>query len=91
MPVIKSAQKALRKSRKHYLINKKKFGFLKAEIKKFQKLLEAKKFEEAKKQLNLIYKKLDKAAKTNLIKKNTASRLKSRLTKKLNLSITKTA
>ena len=30
-----------------------------------------------------VYKKLDKAAKTHLIKKNKANRLKSRLTKKL--------
>ena len=30
-----------------------------------------------------VFQKLDKAAKTNIIKKNTASRLKSRLSKKL--------
>ena len=41
--------------------------------------------EEAKKLLPQVYKFLDKAAKTGLIKKNTASRKKSRITKLLNL------
>jgi len=40
-----------------------------------------KKIEEAKKLLPKLYKALDKAAKVGLIKKNTASRKKSRLTK----------
>jgi len=40
-----------------------------------------KKIEEAKKLLPQVYKVLDKAAKTKLIKKNTASRKKSRIAK----------
>jgi len=83
MPITKSAKKALRQSEKKRSINKKNNKALKAEIKKLQKLTETNNIEEAKKQLNIVYKKLDKAAKTNLIKKNKASRLKSRLTKKI--------
>jgi ribosomal protein S20 len=42
------------------------------------------KVKDAKKQLNIVFKKLDKAAKINVIKKNKSSRLKSRLSKLLN-------
>ena len=69
MPITKSAKKALRQSEKKRSINKKNNKALKAEIKKLQKLTETNNIEEAKKQLNIVYKKLDKAAKTNLIKK----------------------
>ncbi len=84
MPITKSAKKALRQSEKRRSINKKNNKIVKAEIKKLQKLIDANKINEAKEQLKIVYKKLDKAAKTNLIKDNKASRLKSRLTKKLN-------
>ncbi len=53
-------------------------------IKKAKILVAQKKIEEAKKLLPQIYKALDKTAKKNIIKKNTASRKKSRLTKMLN-------
>jgi len=85
MPITKSAKKALRQSEKRRLINKKNNKIVKAEIKKLQKLIDSNIINEAKEQLKIVYKKLDKAAKTNLIKDNKASRLKSRLTKKLNL------
>jgi small subunit ribosomal protein S20 len=85
MPITKSAKKALRQSEKRRSINKKNNKIVKAEIKKLQKLIDSNKINEAKEQLKIVYKKLDKAAKTNLIKDNKASRLKSRLTKKLNL------
>jgi len=45
-----------------------------------------KKSEEAKKLLPQVYKLLDKAAKTGLIKKNTVARKKSRITKLINKS-----
>ena len=44
-------------------------------------MVNQKKIEEAKKLLPQVYKVLDKAAKTRLVKKNTASRKKSRITK----------
>jgi len=86
MPITRSAKKALRqniKRRKRNLIYKKK---MKGLIKEVRKLALEKKVEEAKKLLPQIYKALDKAAKTGVIKKNTASRKKSRITKLLNLS-----
>lgn len=73
MPIIKSAKKALRQSRKKRVFNEAQKKTLKAIVKKFRKSLNAE-------DLSLVYKKLDKAAKTNIIKKNRAARLKSRLT-----------
>jgi len=55
-------------------------------LKKIKLLVSEKKIEEAKKLLAQVYKVLDKAAKTGLIKKNTASRKKSRITKLISKS-----
>lgn len=44
---------------------------------------------EAQEKLRLVYKAVDKAAKKNVIKENTASRKKSSLTKKLNALVQK--
>lgn len=52
-------------------------------INAFKKLVEAGKIDEAKKTLPAIYKTLDKMAKVEFIKRGKASRLKSRLTKRL--------
>jgi ribosomal protein S20 len=46
-----------------------------------KKLVEEKKKDEARKALSLAYKALDKAVKTGLLKANTASRKKSRLSR----------
>lgn len=80
MPITKSAKKALRQNIRRRKMNVKKRAELKSAIKQFKKIA-AKDKEEAKKYLSQVYKKLDKAAKTDLIKKNKASRLKSRLNK----------
>lgn len=48
-------------------------------IKKFRKLVIAGKIDEAKKMMPEVEQAIDKASKTNLIKKNNASRKKSRL------------
>lgn len=56
---------------------------IKALVKEVKNLIVQNKIEEAKKLLPQVYKALDKAAKTNVIKKNTASRKKSRITKSL--------
>ena len=53
-------------------------------INNYKKLIISGNLESAKKELPNVYKKLDKSAKVNLIKKNKASRLKSRLTALLN-------
>jgi len=84
MPITKSAKKALRqntKRRTKNLVYKKKMRGL---IKQVRTLVEEKKTEEAKKLLPQIYKILDKTAKVGIIKKNTAGRKKSRITKLVN-------
>jgi len=85
MPITKSAQKALRQNirrKARNLVYKKKIKDL---IKEVRSLVSEKKIEEAKKLLPQVYKILDKSAKVGVIKKNTASRKKSRITKLLNL------
>ena len=81
MAITKSVKKALRQSikrRKRNLIYKNKIKDLMKKVKVFNK---EKKVKEAKELLPQIYKILDKAAKKGVIKKNTASRRKSRITK----------
>lgn len=86
MPIIKSAKKALRQSKrrgKRNLVYKNK---IKAIIKDIKGLISGKKIEEARKLLPNFYKILDKAAKVEIIKKNTASRKKSKIVKLINKS-----
>ena len=83
MPNTKTAKKALRQNIKRRRVNTRNKKELKEIVKSFKKLAETDK-EKAKKELSTVYKKLDKSAKINLIKKNKASRLKSRLSKSLN-------
>ncbi len=87
MPITKSAQKALRQSIVRRARNIKRKENYRALVKQFKKEVIAKNFEMAKEMLPKIYKSLDKAAKTNTIKKNKASRLKSRLTISLSKSL----
>lgn len=81
MAITKSAQKALRQSQKKHSLNRMYSKKIKALIKEVHSLIGEKKNEEAKKLTPQIYQILDKAAKANVIKKNTASRKKSRITK----------
>ncbi len=83
MPITASAKKAARQSVKRRKINIQKKEAFKNAIKDFKKSLAAKDLAKANETLRLVYQKLDKAAKTNTIRKNTASRLKSRLAKRL--------
>ena len=57
---------------------------LKDLIKKVRALIAEKKMSEAKEMMSSVYKVLDKSVKTGLLKKNTASRTKSRITKAVN-------
>jgi len=82
--ITKSAKKALRQDKKRRIKNIRQKLALKELLKEVKSLVEQKKTEEVKKLLPKAYKLLDKAAKTNLIKKNTASRTKSRITKLIN-------
>jgi small subunit ribosomal protein S20 len=81
MPITKSAKKALRQSKKRRERNLRQLNAMREIIKQIRKLVIENKKEEALKLLPNAYKAIDKAAKTNVIKKNTAARKKSRLTK----------
>ena len=81
MPITKSAKKALRQNKKRQSLNNMYRKKVKGLIKEARNLISEKKTEEAKKLLPEIYKILDKSAKSNVIKKNTASRKKSRIAK----------
>jgi small subunit ribosomal protein S20 len=81
MPITKSAKKELRKSEKRRIRNLKRKQEIKKLLKEAKKLVSGKKVEEAKKLLPKIYKILDKAAKVGIIKKNAASRKKSKIAK----------
>lgn len=74
MPLIKSAIKKVRKDKVRTARNKKRELALKTLIKKAR-------LDGSPKNLQAVYSALDKAVKVNLIHKNKASRLKSRLSK----------
>lgn len=81
MPITKGAKKALRTSKRKNVFNIRRKRIIKDEVKIVEKLVKEGKGAEALKELPKAYKALDKAAKMNTIKKNTASRKKSRLAK----------
>lgn len=82
MPLIKSAIKKLRKDRKRTIVNKAKKETLKGLIKNtwVNKNTDT---------LKAVFSALDKAVKTNLIQRNKASRLKSRLSRGIPTTNTK--
>jgi len=81
MAITKSAKKAIRQSAKRNEQNSVYKNKIKTLVKEARVLVLAKKLSDAKKLLPDIYAALDKAAKVGVIKKNNASRRKSRLTK----------
>lgn len=83
MPITKSAKKALRQSVTRRERNNAKKEAYKKGVKSFRKLVSDKKTSDAATSLKTAFKALDKAAKSGVIKKNKASRLKSRLAKAL--------
>jgi len=83
MPITKSAIKALRQASKRRARNFKRKETYKAVAREIKYLTDAGNAMEATALLPRLYKTLDKAAKTHAIKKNKASRLKSRISKKL--------
>lgn len=82
MPQTKQAVKALRQDTKRHEKNRVVKAALKTTIKKTRQAIAAGKVEET--TLRKALKDIDKAAQKRLIKKNTASRKKSRLMKKFN-------
>jgi len=83
MPNKKSAEKELRKAKKRNISNKKVMTTAKSLVKTNLKKVIAND-KSVKDDLNKTIKAIDKAAKKGVIKKNTASRKKSRLMKKVN-------
>lgn len=86
MPITKSAKKALRQGETRRTRNEKRKKSVKDVVKTYRKLVSAKKIDEAKAVLPKVFETLDKTAKAGTIKKNTASRLKSRLSQMVNKS-----
>ncbi|MFH1281877.1 MAG: 30S ribosomal protein S20 [Candidatus Omnitrophota bacterium] len=81
MPIKQAAKKALRQSLRRQKRNLTYYYKIKGLIKRVRVLTSQKKINEAKSLLPQIYQALDKAAKVGVIKKNAASRQKSRITK----------
>jgi small subunit ribosomal protein S20 len=84
MPIIKSAKKALRVSKRKAVFNTRRENSMNAALKSIKKLVASNKIKEAEKMLPEVYKKIDKAVKIKFIKKNAGARYKSRITLFLN-------
>ncbi|MEA2007202.1 MAG: 30S ribosomal protein S20 [Patescibacteria group bacterium] len=83
MPNTKSAKKYMRKTATNTSRNNADKRAFRNAIKKVLQLVKEDKIDDAKKEFIVAQKALDKAVKKGVIKKNTAARSKSRLTKKL--------
>ncbi len=83
MPHSNQAKKRLKQDKKKKMLNRSIKSAMKTHIKKVQKAIDAGDSETARKELPIVMKKIDKAAKKNIIHKNTASRKISRLSKKI--------
>lgn len=81
MAVTKSAKKAMRQNKRRRAKNIVYKNKIKALLKEVRSLVSAKKNKEAEAILPKLYQALDKAAKVGVIKKNNASRIKSRTAK----------
>lgn len=86
MPIKKASIKSMRQDKKRRIRNLRIASELKTKITKFETLLGEKNKEQAKSALDQLVSKLDKAKNKGIIRKNTASRKKSRLTKRLTKS-----
>ena len=81
MAITKSAQKAIRQNKRRRVRNLAYLNKMKGLIKELKSFVLQKKIKEAKELLPKVYQILDKSAKVGIIKKNNASRKKSRLAK----------
>ena len=84
MPIMRSAKKRLRQNIKQNLRNRSYRAALKTQLKKFLSVVKEGNAQAAQEELRLTVKKLDKGVAKNILHKNTASRKKSRLAKKIN-------
>ncbi|AKM83971.1 TPA: 30S ribosomal protein S20 [Candidatus Campbellbacteria bacterium] len=81
MPITRSAKKALKGSEKKRVFNLRRKRTMKDSVKEIVKSVSAKEGKNAEVNLSKAFQAIDKAAKRGIIKKNTASRKKSRLSK----------
>ena len=81
MPITKSAQKALRQSKKRRARNIKAKENIRKLLKEVSILAEQKNTQKLKEIISKAYRALDKGVKTGLIKKNTVARKKSQIAK----------
>lgn len=92
MPIIESAKKAVRSSARKQAFNLARKNAFVSSTKQLKRLLKNGKVDEAQALFKDVQQSIDKAAKTNLLKKNTASRKISRLSamvKKAKLTVKK--
>lgn len=82
MAYTKNAKKAHRVSLRRRVFNTRRKKAMKDSVKEVSKLIAGKKPAEAQKALPTLYRAIDKAAKNGAIKKNTAARMKSRITRR---------
>ena len=80
MPNITAAKKSVRADARKRVFNDRRRRDMKETVKTFKALIADKKNDEAKALMPELYKTIDKAVKNKVIKKNTGSRKKSRLT-----------
>jgi ribosomal protein S20 len=83
MPITSSAKKALRQNKRRKDDNAIKKDAYKKALKNFIQAVDEKKTVATQGLVSTLYKNLDKAAKTNTISKNKASRLKSRAARRI--------
>ncbi len=79
MAITSSAKRAIRVAERRRVYNLRRIDTMRENVKDIRKLVQAGKAAEAEKKLSETYQAIDKAAKRGVIKKNTASRKKSRL------------
>ncbi|MFA5714185.1 MAG: 30S ribosomal protein S20 [Candidatus Paceibacterota bacterium] len=84
MPVTKTTKRRPAQIERRRAVNTKRILEMRKLIKEANTLLSLNNIEEVEKMLPRIYKAIDKAAKRGVIKKNAASRRKSRIMKKVN-------
>ncbi len=83
MPVTKTTKRRPAQIERRRVVNTKRILEMRKLIKEAHTLLSNKNIEEVEKMMPRIYKAIDKAAKRGVIKKNTASRKKSRIMKQI--------
>ncbi len=79
-----SAKKRIRQNAKRRTRNRARKSMVKTQVKHFETTLNAGQLDQAQEQYRLLVKKLDKVASTSTMHKNTASRIKSRMARRLN-------